>query len=235
MPVRVFETLLIIDGVPIEAEGHMQRLQKATGIDATDFLKKTAAKLSGYHRLRIDFTPPNSLTAESLAIPIPALLDGKFSRFQLITKQLSGKRLHAGHGQHKLADKRELEKLEAQVAPALPLLIDDTAHILETSRHNVFVIEEKSLVTPPLDGRILPGVTRLAILDEAKKLGIIHREEPILLQRALVSNGMFLSNAVIGMGWVEQCNEVQWPEISPLAQALHKNLADRWQRSLKSS
>lgn len=233
MTFSVFETLLVIDGKPVEAEGHIQRLHDVTGIDATAFLRISAAELTGYHRLRIDFTPPESLTATPSVIPKPSLFNDKFIRFHLATKQLRDQQLNAGYGSFKIAARQDLEVLESQTAPALPLLMDGSGDILETTRHNVFIVEGKSLVTPPLDGRILPGVTRKAVIKEAVKLGLICREEPVSLKRAQAASGLFLTNAIVGIGFVDQCDQSTWHKIPVITQALHKILAEKWQPRLK--
>jgi len=231
MAERVYETLLVIDGKPVEVQGHLKRLRQATGLDASEFLAKAAAGLNGYHRLRLDFTPPKSLTAAPTRIEVPDLLIGKFTHFKVVSNRLKDLRLNAGHGSLKIAKRHELEALEAQAAPAIPLLIDGSEHILETTRHNVFIIEGKTLLTPPLDGRILPGVTRQVVISEAQKLGLTCLEEPLTLKRAEAASGMLLTNAVIGIGWVEQCNDTHWPDIPPAARQLHKALAERWRNS----
>jgi para-aminobenzoate synthetase/4-amino-4-deoxychorismate lyase len=224
----VYETLLVIDGKPVEEQGHLKRLYDATGVDASEFLRDAAAGLSGYHRLRLDFKPPKSLSSTSTSVPVPSLLQGEFARFKLVSKQLKDQRLNTGHGSLKIAKRQELEALEAQAAPAVPLLVDGSNNILETTRHNVFIVEGESLLTPPLDGRILPGVTRQVVISEAQKLGLTCREEPLTLKRTEAASGMFITNAIIGIGWVEQCNDTHWPDISPAVRSLHKALAKRW-------
>jgi para-aminobenzoate synthetase / 4-amino-4-deoxychorismate lyase len=224
----IFETLLVIDGRAVEAPAHMRRLQQAGGIDASGFLDAAAAKLPNYHSLRIDFKPPHSLISTATSLVMPGLFNGQFVRCTLFTKQLAGKQLNDGNGPLKVSDRRNLEALEAQTTPAFPLLIDGTNKILETTRHNVFIIEGASIVTPPLDGRILPGITRQVALELAQKLGIAHLEEPITLERAISADGMFVTNALIGIGWVEQCDDTPWPVIPLVAKRLHTALAARW-------
>ena len=228
MDERVYETLLVIDGKPVEEQGHLKRLREATGLDASEFLAKATAGLVGYYRLRLDFTPPRSLSFTATRIETPGLIKGEFARFKVVSRRLKDQRLNAGHGSLKIAKRHELETLEAQAASAVPLLVDGSEHILETTRHNVFVFEGDTLLTPPLDGRILPGVTRQAVITEAQKLGLACREEPITLKRAEAASGMLLTNAVIGIGWVEQCDDTHWPDIPPMVLQLHKALAIRW-------
>ena len=76
----------------------------------------------------------------------------------------------------------------------------DRATVLEASRANVFIVEGDRLVTPPADGRILPGVTRarlLALLDV--------REEIVSLDRLADADEAFLSGSVRGVEAVSVC------------------------------
>lgn len=230
--IAVFETFLVVDGRPVEARGHLERFRKASGVDASEFLKTAAAKLSQYHQLRIDFKPGEGLGSGVRAIDRPSLFDGRFTGLKLASKTLGEDRLNVGFGPLKITDRRVLEKLETETKPALPLLLDSSGYILETSRHNVFIIQGGGLVTPPLDGRILPGITRQAVIEEAHKLGLTCREEPVTLDQAKAADDMFVTNAIIGIGWVEQCDTISWQEIPPPLITLHKALAARWQAQI---
>lgn len=51
--------------------------------------------------------------------------------------------------------------------------------ISEGSQTNIFFVKEDEVFTPPLNKRVLPGVTRLAVINICKKLGIPVLEENI--------------------------------------------------------
>jgi para-aminobenzoate synthetase/4-amino-4-deoxychorismate lyase len=96
-----------------------------------------------------------------------------------------------GLGEHKWLDRRLLEALTAAVAPRIPLLVDLDGVVLEAARSNVFLVEGDRLVTPPLDGRILPGVGRAALIAEREAteahfdLDRLHAADEILIVGAL--------------------------------------------------
>src|SRR5262249_36118592 len=69
-----------------------------------------------------------------------------------------------GIGRHKWSDRTLLDALEAEFAPALPLLVALDGFLLDTTRPHPFLRLDAPLSAPPLDGRILPGVTRAEIL-----------------------------------------------------------------------
>ena len=55
------------------------------------------------------------------------------------------------------------------------------------------------LITPPADGRILPGITRKAILRLAAQLGITAREAAIRPEIIQQASEVFVTNSVIGI------------------------------------
>ena len=76
----------------------------------------------------------------------------------------------------------------------MPLILDTDDCVLEASRANVFVVEDGRIFTPPADGRILPGVTRRSVLDLLPVW-----EEPIVIDRLLAADEVFLSGSVRGI------------------------------------
>lgn len=62
----------------------------------------------------------------------------------------------------------------------MPLFVSpDTGHVLEGSTFNVFFVRDGVLYTPPLDGRVLKGITRAVVLDAAKALDIATDESHV--------------------------------------------------------
>jgi para-aminobenzoate synthetase/4-amino-4-deoxychorismate lyase len=58
----------------------------------------------------------------------------------------------------------------------------------------VWIVEGEALITPPADGRILPGTARSALLDADPAA----REAPFDLARLLRANGVFLTSSISG-------------------------------------
>ena len=102
--------------------------------------------------------------------------------------------LPGGLGAHKWRDRRLLESLAAVAPGTVPLLLDTDGLVLEAAHANVWIVEGDSLITPPADGRILPGTTRAALL--ALELGA--REEPIDLDRLASADCAFLTSSISG-------------------------------------
>ena len=224
----VFQTFLVVDNRPVDAPVHIEHMLEITGVDIGDFLQSVTADLHGYHRVRIDCAEPGELSADITDWPMPAILRGEFDQVQSIVAALPGEKRDTGHGHTKRSDRSILAGVEADTLPIIPLLVDSRDFVMETTRQNVFIIEGDSIVTPPLDGRILPGTTRETVLGIATETGIKHSEEPVTLTRALQSDGMFLTNSLSGILWVSHCEDAHWPDIPPVAQKLHHLLGQRW-------
>ncbi len=107
-----------------------------------------------------------------------------------------------GLGVHKWLDRRLLARLAGVQSPGPDehLLIQDRdGEVLETDRANVFAVIDGVLHTPPADGRLLPGVTRAAVLRIARGEGIPTREVPVPGCRLLDASEVFITNSVQGV------------------------------------
>ena len=92
------------------------------------------------------------------------------------------------------------------MAPAVPLVVDaEDGAALESSRGSLFVVREGVVVTPPADGRLLPGITRAQAIEVVRALGVELREEAVDLARA---DEVFMTGAVRGVEPVASCEGV---------------------------
>ena len=108
-----------------------------------------------------------------------------------------------GIGAHKYRDRRLLAELTARMrlSPERQqlLLVDETGELLETDRANVFAVIDGVLLTPPADGRLLPGITRAAVLRAARSHGIRVGQKPLTLDELAEATEVFVTNAVAGV------------------------------------
>ncbi len=142
--------------------------------------------------------------------------------------RLPGHYALSGLGNRKRSDRQMLETLEHGLTPHVPLLLDDDNFVLETSRHSVFMLDGDSLMTPPLDGRILPGIARQEVIRRAQSLNISVAEKPLKLEDIWQSQGLLLSNSIIGLGWVRLVGDQKFMQIPELAHRLRAALAEAW-------
>ncbi len=84
------------------------------------------------------------------------------------------------------------------------LLFCDEGFLLETSRASIFACSDGAWLTPPLDGRILPGCTRARLIREWRADGTPVREAPLPLAVAL-SPGvtLWIASALRGLRRVD--------------------------------
>lgn len=193
----VFETVLVRDGVPVAAEQHVARLAasandlygKGLPGDLLARMGTAARRVADVARMRVDCTP----SADGVSIRIRTFA------VQLPRQPVELRRVTVpgGIGRHKWIDRGLIEALESAVAPAQPLWCDLDGWALESARANVFAVDRDGVViTPPLDGRILPGVTRDAVIARAREAGLEVREEGIGVDGLQAAAELFVTGSV---------------------------------------
>jgi para-aminobenzoate synthetase / 4-amino-4-deoxychorismate lyase len=194
----VFETMLVRDGRVLAVRRHLDRLAHSVGAlygrrlpgDLHEQVCAHATELAGEHRLRVDVVP-----GEDPAVSSAPVAPGYRRPVTLAPLVVPG-----GLGPHKWRDRRLLD-LASRYRGAISghevrLLIDTDGTVLEAAWGNVWLLEGSVLVTPPADGRILPGVTRALLLERAPSLSLYPREEPISLHRVRTASCAFATSAI---------------------------------------
>lgn len=108
------------------------------------------------------------------------------------------------------------------------LLVAADGELLEGATCNVFVVVAGTLLTPPLDRNVLPGIVRGGALALAARLGIPARETPIgpgVLARA---EEVLLTNSVQEMAPVVELDGLPLP-----SRAVGEALARAWRESVR--
>jgi para-aminobenzoate synthetase/4-amino-4-deoxychorismate lyase len=204
--IGLFETLLVLDGSPIELDAHLDRLGSSVhelfGAElppGTRELLRERASVLTVGRLRLTVVPreDGSLgTAVVAAAVDPSDLFPPWGRAVALRALV----VPGGLGAHKWADRERLAASEAsEAAGTVPVVLDVGGEVLEASRANVFAIEDGVLVTPAADGRILPGIARARAIETAGALGFEVREERLDVQRLLAAGEAFLTGSVRGI------------------------------------
>ena len=76
------------------------------------------------------------------------------------------------------------------------LLFNAAEEVTEGSTSSVFIVEDGAVATPPLDHQVLPGITRMMLLDILRKDGSIPIEERIItIQQARNADEIWLSSS----------------------------------------
>jgi para-aminobenzoate synthetase/4-amino-4-deoxychorismate lyase len=183
--------MLVRDGRVHARQRHLDRLAHSVSAlygrrlppELDQRLTTKANGLPGEHRLRVDVVP-----GEDIAITAHPVAAGYRRSVMLEPFVVPG-----GMGPHKWRDRR---LLGARPPHPSPLLVDSDGTVLEAAWGNFWLLDGDTLVTPPADGRILPGVTRALLLELAPALGLRAREESISLHRARSAPVTFATSAI---------------------------------------
>jgi len=226
--------MLVLDGRPVELEAHMERLSLSLrslfGIDLPRETRESVldgARPVEHGKLRITIVPrpDGSPTTAIATTPVerPLVFPDPTGAVVLRTVVVDG-----GLGEHKWADRDLLERAEAG-APAgvVPLLVDRDGWVLEAARGSVFAPRDGRLLTPPTDGRILPGIARRRVIEVADSLGIETREGPLALAD-LRAGEAFLAGSVRGIEPVRSVDRFELDPVGALSPAIAARLKRRW-------
>jgi para-aminobenzoate synthetase/4-amino-4-deoxychorismate lyase len=232
----VFETLLVVDGRPIELEAHLDRL--ATSVrelfgapamarvigPARALVEARAGELAqpgsdaSLARLRLTLIPNDhgklNLAVATADVDPATVFPGGNRGPRLTPVTITG-----GLGAHKWADRRLLDQAAAALDGALPLIVDADGSALEAERANIFLVRDGVLATPPSDGRILPGVGRARVLEIAGEQGVGVAERPLALADLEDADELFLTGSVRG---------VEPVRTGPIAARIAETLRGRW-------
>jgi para-aminobenzoate synthetase / 4-amino-4-deoxychorismate lyase len=215
----VFETLLVLDGTPVEVEAHVERLAASVSalfgvelpVDAGEAIAQGARRIR-HGRLRLTVVPKAGRmeaavsTAEIDAAQVFPPPDRGISLRSFLVE--------GGLGAHKWADRRLLDRFAATAEDTvIPLLLDAGSEVLEASRANVFAVRDGTLLTPPADGRIVPGIARMRTLELARAAGQDVREERLSLDDLLAADEVFLTNSVRGVELVRSIDGRDVPAV----------------------
>lgn len=89
------------------------------------------------------------------------------------------------------------------------LFLNTQGQLAEGSRSNVFMVKGERLVTPSLSCGILPGITRLMVLDLARQAGLDVAEEAVTPGALYSSDECFLTNSLAELLPVRQIGTAQ--------------------------
>jgi para-aminobenzoate synthetase/4-amino-4-deoxychorismate lyase len=194
----VFETLLVRAGSPVDARAHLARLERSVsalyGQELPgDLLARVlaAAAAAPLQRLRVTVAPAPAGASPAAHVEIEAEPLAAEPEPDAVT--LAPAVLPGGLGAHKWRDRRLLDELAGRL-DAVPLLLDLDGDVLEAAYANLFIVEGTHLITPPLDGRQLPGTVRARVLALHPAL-----EERLSLDRVAAADELLLASSVRGI------------------------------------
>lgn len=226
--------MLVAGGRPVELEAHMARLEASLGelfeavapAGARDALLSKASDVS-LGRLRLTVAPQNG---GGLAYEVAIAAVDRATVFPGWERGVALRGVPAPEwaGRHKWADRSGLERLEASLDGATALLLGEGGAPLETSRANLFAVRGGTLTTPPLDGRILPGIARMRAIEVAREQGAGVREGVLTLDDLRRADEVFLTGSVRGVEPVRSLDGVELESCGEVTARLAAELRRRW-------
>lgn len=230
----VFETLLVAAGRPLEVDAHLARLGASlrelfgdeVPTDARELVHQQAEGI-GLGRLRLTVAPGGSggleATAATAEVDPELVFPGRDEAVDL-----HGHLVEGGLGAHKWADRALLDRAEAEEPGAVPLLLDRDGSVLEASRGHIFIARANALITPPLDGRILPGIARARVIEVARETGIEVSESGLERADVLEAEEAFLTGSVRGVEPVRSLDGAAVSQAGSLGARVASRLRRRW-------
>jgi para-aminobenzoate synthetase / 4-amino-4-deoxychorismate lyase len=246
----VFETLLVVDGRPVELDAHLDRLAASARelfgppamarvvgparalaeARAAGLAPRAGAPGPALGRLRLTLAPDErgalDLEATAAAVGLATVFPPADPGVALEPVTVAG-----GLGRHKWADRRLVEQAARALEGAVALIVDGDGCVLEAERANVFALRGNALVTPPDDGSILPGIARARAIAVATELGIEVRQQRIALDDLCVADEVFLTGSIRGIEPVASVAGQATPSVradGPLAARIGAALRERW-------
>ena len=195
----VFETIRVQRGAALYLADHLARLRASVralyAAELGDELEAYVADALGTapdgaaRRLRVVATPsPQDVVLDARLAPLGAAAERS-------TVALRAWTVPGGLGPHKWADRRGIDAAAARLC-ATPLIVEADGEVLEAAWANVWALEAARLLTPPADGRILPGVTRARLLGIAGDVGLQAAEERLSLERLARADAILLTSSL---------------------------------------
>lgn len=217
----VFDTLLVRDGRPVDLDRHVDRLARSVRelygvpVEPADLRSRMTAAAQGAAatRLRTTYRPWNrTWEVEASEVAEPGL----------DPRRLAVRRLPAGLGPHKWVDRRLVD--DPGDADDV-LVVDARGQVLECGTANVFVVLRGIVVTPPLDGRILPGTVRDQVLARLAGCRRAVEERELPLTELAQAAEVFTTSSVRGVQPVIACLELASWATGPTATWLRAGFA----------
>lgn len=202
----IFETMLVVRGEPVARTAHLARLETSLeAVYGAGLPAETGAAVSEHAmglrlgRLRLTASPTDARPHPGLGLEVDAGELGGWPHFPARPVSLRPHQASGGLGPHKWADRAALPGATPGQAP----LLVDGDEVLEVAWANVFAVRGGALFTPPLDGRILPGVTRATTIQLARARGFEVSERALPLGELRLADEVFLTNSIRGVEMVD--------------------------------
>lgn len=236
-----FETIRIHHGAPFRLQSHLGRLEeglrilKLRGPPRVAMLEpavRAVVERNGMEEGLVRFTlAPASARATILhALAVPRLLPSVGSRVRVIVARSVTRQTGPLSGAKTTSrDDEERAAAEASRAGAFDaILLNEDGDVAESTARNLFAVHGARLSTPSLDQGALPGVTRAAVLEAARDLGIPLSEGRVRVDDLMTADEVFLTGSGVGVLGVHDADGHEFrPVPGPITARLHSAYTER--------
>ena len=219
----VFETLVVLQGVPLDLPAHLDRLARSARFmeialpSGSEGLRRVVERMLLLNDLARRSAVPAALRitltrgAEIGGPPTICLMARRLPTEHLDKREhgvaLFRLPLH-GRGASDLAEHKTLSHLPSSLGqvwlarlagdqPAEGLFVNPRGEVLEGTASNLFAVEAGALVTPPISAGILRGTSRRRVLDLAASARVPATEEPLPVARLAAADEVFLTSSTL--------------------------------------
>jgi len=216
-----FETLRTYGGRLFGIEAHLDRLTgscAALGIGCPPLqiveaeLTEAAGMVPGESMVRVTITASGTRVVRAVKLPdVP-------HPFRCVTREYTPPAWLDGTVKHASRAAFRAAVLSAGVEEVI--WTDSEGFMLEGTRSNLFAVVSGVLVTPPVDGRLLAGVTREAMIDAAHATGVSVRIEALKADGAYAE--LYVSSTLKELTPIDKLNGRPAPGAGPVG---HRVLA----------
>ena len=213
----LYETLKLVDGVPVFFEEHVDRLVQgiaALGLEKHIDRPELAEQIcrvseandvrDGACRLLVTAGAPEG--APSLLVQTD---QRTFPQRPLRVITYRGVRVSAQYKAMTVMQSYLAQQAAKAAGVDDALLVDGEGQIFEGATSNVFLVRAGGLITPPAEGDILPGVLRAKVEALASADGIPVVEAWVRVADLRPDDGMLLTSSVRGIAPVERVDDVR--------------------------
>ncbi|NQU34922.1 MAG: aminotransferase class IV [Bacteroidetes bacterium] len=89
------------------------------------------------------------------------------------------------------------------------MLVDENGFVTEGSKSNIFFLKENTLITPKTE-QVLPGITRMKVIQIARRMGIKLLEEKISNKSLKLYESAFISGTSPKILPIRNIDEIQF-------------------------
>ena len=254
----VFESIRIMNGVPLNLENHIQRLlegakaikMRPASYFTTPFFRERILELcrrseiieGGRCRISLDRVSGGAYKPESNECSFfIEVYPYDTNNFELNSKGLEIDQYNDIKKTKNFLSNFKTKSGLIYVMAAINaterklddvLIANDRGGILESSSCNLFVVSNGVLYTPGLEEGCLAGTMRMQIINLALKNGIKVYECNILPQNLLAADEIFLTNAIRGINWVSGYRTKRY--FNNMSRKLVAILNDYWEKELEN-